>query len=211
MGRGAWPRAQVNPATSFARSYGGLPSLVAATSLLSLFPQGLYNLAQAVLVPFLVDKESIGAPGLAAVRSMMVMDPPPAYRVPYPTPAPRSTRHHGPAQMLVSASRSRHGLTACPRHGCKALHGGAAGEGPAWVERTDARLWGRAQPERGFVDAGGGAPAAQSAAAGGGFYAPAATASWRLRLLRTADMSDAAIASIRRVGMGRDKVTPMIS
>ncbi len=64
-------------------------------------------------------------------------------------------------------------------------------------QRTDARLWGHAQPERGFVDAGGGAPAPQSTAGGGGFYAPAATASWRLRLLRTADMSDAAIASIR--------------
>ncbi len=76
------------------------------------------------------------------------------------------------------------------------------------MERTDARLWGCAQPERGFVDAGGGAPAAQSAAAGGGFYAPAATASWRLRLLRTADMSDAAIASIRRAGMGRGKTRP---
>ena len=72
---------QINPATSFARSYGGVPSLVAATSLLSLFPEGLYNLAQAVLVPFLVDKENIGAPGLAAVRSMMVMDPPPAAQV----------------------------------------------------------------------------------------------------------------------------------
>ena len=31
----------------------------------------------------------------------------------------------------------------------------------------------------------------------GSFYLPAATASWRLRLLRTADMSDAAIASIK--------------
>ena len=72
---------QVNPATSFARSYGGVPALVAATSLLSLFPEGLYNLAQAVLVPFLVDKDQIGSPGMAAIRRMMVMDPPPAFQV----------------------------------------------------------------------------------------------------------------------------------
>ena len=72
---------QVNPGTSFARSYGGLPALVASTSLLSLFPEGLYNLAQTVLVPFLVDKDNIGAPGMAAIRRMMVMDPPPAFLV----------------------------------------------------------------------------------------------------------------------------------
>lgn len=62
-----------------------MPALVAATSLLSLFPEGLYNLAQAVLVPFLVDKDQIGSPGMAAIRRMMVMDPPPAFQV-YPNP-----------------------------------------------------------------------------------------------------------------------------
>ncbi len=75
---------------------------MAATSLLSLFPQGLYNLAQAVLVPFLVDKESIGAPGLTAVRSMMVMDPPPAYRVPLPYPCPRQ---HAPLSAGTEAGQ----------------------------------------------------------------------------------------------------------
>ena len=33
----------VNPATSFARSYARLPSLVAATGLLSIFPEQLYQ------------------------------------------------------------------------------------------------------------------------------------------------------------------------
>ena len=58
------------------------------------------------------------------------------------------------------------------------------------------------QPGRGFVDTGKALGTVQQRAAGGapsggGFYLPAATASWRLRLLRTADMSDAAIGSIR--------------
>ena len=52
------------------------------------------------------------------------------------------------------------------------------------------------QPERGFVEPGG-SSAAVPRRREGNFYLPAATASWRLRLLRTADMSDAAIASIR--------------
>lgn len=43
----------------------------------------------------------------------------------------------------------------------------------------------------------GGSSAAMQRRREGNFYLPAATASWRLRLLRTADMSDAAIASIR--------------
>ncbi|KAK9831878.1 hypothetical protein WJX81_004455 [Elliptochloris bilobata] len=139
----------VNPATSFARSYGGLPALVAATSLLSLFPEGLYNLAQAVLVPFLVDKDNIGAPGMAAIRRMMIMDPPPAFQL-----------------------------------------------------------------EHGFVDPSK-VPGAAQRRRDGGFYLPAATASWRLRLLRTADMSDAAIASIRVptlvVASARDRLLPSLA
>lgn len=39
----------VNPATSFARALGGLPSVIARTSLLSLFPEPLY---QVTLVTF---------------------------------------------------------------------------------------------------------------------------------------------------------------
>lgn len=35
--------ALINPATCFARSYGGLPGLVAQTNLLSAFPQPLYE------------------------------------------------------------------------------------------------------------------------------------------------------------------------
>ena len=52
------------------------------------------------------------------------------------------------------------------------------------------------QPERGFVEPGGSSVATPRRREGN-FYLPAATASWRLRLLRTADMSDAAIASIK--------------
>lgn len=33
----------VNPATSFARSYARIPSLIAATNLLSIFPEQLYQ------------------------------------------------------------------------------------------------------------------------------------------------------------------------
>lgn len=71
----------VNPATSFARSYARLPSLVAATGLLSIFPEQLYQVAQAVLVPFLVDKEKVGPAGLQAIRAMMMMQRPDAPQV----------------------------------------------------------------------------------------------------------------------------------
>ena len=39
----------VNPATSFGRSYARIPSLVAATGLLSVFPEQLYQVRFAVL------------------------------------------------------------------------------------------------------------------------------------------------------------------
>ncbi len=66
----------VNPATSFASSLGGISSLISATNLLGLFPQGWYNTAQAVLQPLLVDTDRVGRAGTAALRSMILMQPP---------------------------------------------------------------------------------------------------------------------------------------
>lgn len=84
----------INPATSFARSYGGIPSAIAATQLLGLFPAPLYDVcsvdvypwyslidnarqaAQAVLVPFLVDRERVDHARLTSLNDMMAMRSP---------------------------------------------------------------------------------------------------------------------------------------
>lgn len=66
----------VNPATSFNRSLSGLSSFVSATNLLGLFPQDMYNTAQAVLLPFLVDIERVGPEATSALKSMIFMEPP---------------------------------------------------------------------------------------------------------------------------------------
>ncbi|DBB07863.1 TPA: hypothetical protein ACH3X3_009263 [Trebouxia sp. C0006] len=71
----------VNSATSFNKSYSGIINLIAASNLLSLFPEQLYQMAQAVLVPLLVCKEKVGPSSLRAIRSMMVMQPPPSFTV----------------------------------------------------------------------------------------------------------------------------------
>ena len=39
------------------------------------------QMAQAVLVPLLVDKEKVGPSALSAIKSMMVMQPPPSFKV----------------------------------------------------------------------------------------------------------------------------------
>ncbi|KAK9841300.1 hypothetical protein WJX74_003515 [Apatococcus lobatus] len=70
----------VNPATSFDRSFAGLPSLIAGTNLLSLFPEPLYQVAQAVLVPFLVDQRNLTQMSLRAVQAMMAMQPPSSFQ-----------------------------------------------------------------------------------------------------------------------------------
>lgn len=69
----------INPATSFSRALGGLPGVIASTNLLSLFPEPLYQLAQAVLVPLLVDKDNVGPSGLKAITGMMTMRPTPDF------------------------------------------------------------------------------------------------------------------------------------
>ncbi|KAL0028357.1 hypothetical protein WJX77_001655 [Trebouxia sp. C0004] len=71
----------VNSATCFNKSYSGIINLIAASNLLSLFPEQLYQMAQAVLVPLLVSKEKVGPSSLRAIRSMMVMQPPPSFTV----------------------------------------------------------------------------------------------------------------------------------
>ncbi|EIE26428.1 alpha/beta-hydrolase [Coccomyxa subellipsoidea C-169] len=71
----------VNPATSFSRALSGLPAIIASTNLLSLFPEPLYQVAQAVLVPLLVDKDNVGPTGVKAIQSMMVMQPTPDFQL----------------------------------------------------------------------------------------------------------------------------------
>lgn len=66
----------VNPATCFGQSLFGVSSLVAATNLLSVFPKPLYEVAQAVLIPFMVDRERVAPVTTQAVRSMMLMSAP---------------------------------------------------------------------------------------------------------------------------------------
>ncbi|CAL8466723.1 g6259 [Coccomyxa elongata] len=70
----------VNPATGFSRALFGVPSLIASSNLLSLFPAPLYQAAQAVLVPLLVDKDNVGPTGMKAIQSMMVMEPTPDFQ-----------------------------------------------------------------------------------------------------------------------------------
>lgn len=42
---------------------------------------GVVQVAQAVLVPLLVDKDKVGPSSLRAIKSMMVMQPPPSFQV----------------------------------------------------------------------------------------------------------------------------------
>lgn len=42
---------------------------------------GGVQVAQAVLVPLLVDKDKVGPSSLRAIKSMMVMQPPPSFQV----------------------------------------------------------------------------------------------------------------------------------
>ncbi|KAK9823578.1 hypothetical protein WJX72_003968 [[Myrmecia] bisecta] len=121
----------VNPATCFAKSYGGLSSFIAGTNLLSLFPETLYQAAQAVMIPLLLDPEKVGRNTVGAIKSMMIMTPPPNFKA---------------GQGFVAADEGRRQLG-----------------GPQGLQ----------------------------------LYLPAATASWRLRLLREGDVPDHQLATIR--------------
>ncbi|CAG9465181.1 unnamed protein product [Pedinophyceae sp. YPF-701] len=64
----------INPGSSFPDSLGGLSSAIAATNLLRLFPGRLFAVAQAVLLPLLVDRTRV-RPGVDhAVKAMMEMN-----------------------------------------------------------------------------------------------------------------------------------------
>ena len=66
----------MNPATSFNRSLNGLSSLISGTNLLGLFPQQLYSVAQATLLPLLVDSQRVTPKGQELLRRMILMQPP---------------------------------------------------------------------------------------------------------------------------------------
>ncbi|GIL73806.1 hypothetical protein Vretimale_5333 [Volvox reticuliferus] len=68
----------LNPATSFNDSLSGLSSLIAATNLLSLFPKDWYAVAQATLLPLLVDGVRVDEANQRLLQSMILMEPPPS-------------------------------------------------------------------------------------------------------------------------------------
>ncbi|BDA40991.1 probable acyltransferase-like protein At1g54570, chloroplastic [Coccomyxa sp. Obi] len=140
----------VNPATGFSRALFGLPSIIASSNLLSLFPAPLYQAAQAVLVPLLVDKDNVGPTGMKAIQSMMVMEPTPDF-----------------------------------------------------------------QPESGFVNVEDQRAQQRSTATSGPqLYEPAVTASWRLRMLRKGNVSDADLQRVRAptliVASAADRLLPSL-
>eukprot|EP00877_Chromochloris_zofingiensis_P003357 jgi/Chrzof1/13021/Cz07g16210.t1 len=94
----------VNPATSFNRSLSGLSSFVSATNLLGLFPQDMYNTAQAVLLPFLVDIERVGPEATSALKSMIFMEPPQDFDPENWQPLPPSSRRRGSSPAFAPAS-----------------------------------------------------------------------------------------------------------
>jgi pimeloyl-ACP methyl ester carboxylesterase/1-acyl-sn-glycerol-3-phosphate acyltransferase len=65
--------ALINPATAFPRALGGAPALLARSGLLGAAPDGVYSLAQRILLPLLVDRGRTGPAGGAAAAAMMGM------------------------------------------------------------------------------------------------------------------------------------------
>eukprot|EP01025_Chloroclados_australasicus_P031472 TRINITY_DN317_c2_g1_i2.p1 TRINITY_DN317_c2_g1~~TRINITY_DN317_c2_g1_i2.p1 ORF type:complete len:669 (-),score=69.40 TRINITY_DN317_c2_g1_i2:219-2225(-) len=65
----------VNSATAFSRSQVVLPTLFAQSNVLQFFPQQLYDVAQAILVPFIVSPSRLGQVSSEKLRSMMHMEP----------------------------------------------------------------------------------------------------------------------------------------
>ncbi|KAK9916210.1 hypothetical protein WJX75_000066 [Coccomyxa subellipsoidea] len=67
----------VNPATSFSRALSGLPSIIASTNLLSLFPAPLYQVAQAVLPEngFVNVEEQMSQQSRAVARGLQLYEP----------------------------------------------------------------------------------------------------------------------------------------
>jgi len=67
--------ALINPATAFPRALGGAPALLARSGLLGIVPDAAYGLAQAILLPLLLDRGRTGPGGEAAAALMMAMRP----------------------------------------------------------------------------------------------------------------------------------------
>eukprot|EP00195_Chlamydomonas_chlamydogama_P002982 CAMPEP_0202922396 /NCGR_PEP_ID=MMETSP1392-20130828/77901_1 /ASSEMBLY_ACC=CAM_ASM_000868 /TAXON_ID=225041 /ORGANISM="Chlamydomonas chlamydogama, Strain SAG 11-48b" /LENGTH=153 /DNA_ID=CAMNT_0049616019 /DNA_START=527 /DNA_END=985 /DNA_ORIENTATION=- len=68
----------INSATCFNRSLNGLSSLISSTNLLGVFPQPAYAVAQAMLLPLLVDSQRVDDQNTALLRQMILMQQAPS-------------------------------------------------------------------------------------------------------------------------------------
>ncbi|KXZ48759.1 hypothetical protein GPECTOR_25g343 [Gonium pectorale] len=111
----------VNPATSFKRSLSGISSFIAATNLLSLFPRDLYSVAQATLLPLLVDGERVDPDKQRLLQSMILMEP--------PTSSQRFGFGSGPGSGLSSADSWSSGSDDGGENGAAAAAASGSGGG----------------------------------------------------------------------------------
>ncbi|WIA33448.1 hypothetical protein OEZ86_006580 [Tetradesmus obliquus] len=204
----------VNPATCYNQSLSGLSSFVSATNLLGLFPQDLYNTAQAVLLPFLVDIDRVGDDGAQALRSMIFMDPPPDYETPATAQVESDDdQEQDSSALTIAAERRRLQLntsavftTAGPQAAVSSSSGprlGASGrsKGRVTAAAAAAGLFNTAQS--------GGA-----GAGGGSVFAPAAAANFRSNLMRSGNLPEASLRGLQvpclLITSAKDRMLPSI-
>ncbi|GAX74282.1 hypothetical protein CEUSTIGMA_g1731.t1 [Chlamydomonas eustigma] len=65
----------INPATCFNESLNGLSALISGTNFLGLFPEQWYTVAQATLLPLLVDMSRVNEKGQEQLKNMVSMEP----------------------------------------------------------------------------------------------------------------------------------------
>lgn len=131
--------------------------------------------AQAVLVPLLVDKDNVGPTGMKAIQSMMVMEPTPDFQV-------------------VCLLHLDHVMPPCMCIGLSGVWRIALCVYSADVKQD---VWGF-QPESGFVNVEDQrTQQRRPASSGPQLYEPAVTASWRMRMLRKGNVSDADLQRVR--------------
>lgn len=123
-----------------------------------------------MLVPFLVDKDNVGQSGMKAIQSMMVMRPAPDFQV-----GTSCSAFHFVIQLLKGLTGTKCALYSS----CFLLQ---PGNGFVNVEGQQQQVEQRAQrsPVRLLQ-----------------LYEPAVTASWRLRLLRTGNVPDDDLRSVK--------------
>ncbi|KAF8058058.1 acyltransferase-like protein [Scenedesmus sp. PABB004] len=208
----------LNPATSYNQSLSGLSAFVSSTNLLGLFPQSLYNTAQAVLMPLLVDVDRVGDTGAAALRSMIMMDPPPDYEA--LDEAAADDDEQDATALTIAAERRRRQTTSSAAFSTSGTGGARPASPGAPVAVGGGPRLGAGGRGRGRVTGAAGAaglftPAAGTGAPGSSIFAPAAAANFRSNLLRTGNLPD---ATLRRIAVpalvicsAKDRMLPSIT